>query len=284
MSNSTKTTFPFSIARVRLEGVLAARTGLHIGGSEVGMQVGGADNVVVRDPRTGRPYVPGSSLKGKIRSLLERAGYAKNLHIEPKDKGFEARPCQCGELDCVVCQLFGVAADSRRAYVPGKKWTGVARLIVRDAHLTQHSAEDIETWRYLDVPFGEIKTEVAIDRLTSKANPRNFERVPAGAEFAFEMIVDVRQGDDENALLDLLLKGLELLAADFLGGHGTRGYGAVQVRLERAERLDVARARQGGGQLVWQPLHAVAGVSLPWVRPQVGSTTTDDTEQGAAAS
>ena len=55
----------------KLEGLLELRSGLRIGASEGEIRIGGVDNQVIRHPHTGRPYIPGSSLKGKVRSLLE---------------------------------------------------------------------------------------------------------------------------------------------------------------------------------------------------------------------
>jgi CRISPR-associated protein Csm3 len=258
--------YPHLVAKVALRGELEARTGLHIGGSDVGLSVGGADKLVVRSPRDNRPYVPGSSLKGKMRSILERAGYAKGFRIEHEGEGFAADPCQCGALDCRVCAVFGVAADQRQPFRPGERWAAVGRLIVRDAHLADESARDMRDWPNLDMPYTEVKTEVAIDRLTSKATPRNFERVPAGARFRLDLVLNLHQDDDEAGLLGLVFDGLQLLAHDFLGGQGTRGYGAVRVTVQEVRRLDIPRLRAGDRAAAWKE-HPVAGIALPWSRP-----------------
>ena len=55
----------------KLEGTITLKTGLHIGAGDTEMRIGGTDNPVVKNPLDNRPYIPGSSLKGKIRSLLE---------------------------------------------------------------------------------------------------------------------------------------------------------------------------------------------------------------------
>jgi CRISPR-associated protein Csm3 len=104
------------------------------------------------------------------------------------------------------------------------------RLIFRDAQLSEESAKEMENWRYLSAPYVEAKTEVSIDRVTSSANPRNFERVPAGARFELEVVIDVFDGDPENDYLDLLRKGFKLLENDYLGGQGSRGYGWVLIK------------------------------------------------------
>jgi CRISPR-associated protein Csm3 len=244
------TTFPRLISKFRIKGRIVLRSGLHIGGGDVGLAIGGADKVVVRNPQDGCPYVPGSSLKGKLRALLEKAGMTKSpLPVKTgQDKDgkptFEVKPCQCGNRGCAVCQVFGVSAAERDGTEIGEdgaltKWSGVGRLRVRDCHLTKLSADDMKSWRYLDMPYTEVKTEVAIDRLTSKANPRNFERVPAGAEFDMELVLDCFEGDDADKFLDALKTALELLEHDYLGGQGTRGYGAVRVIVDSVAGLDV---------------------------------------------
>jgi len=284
--------------KIRVRGHLITLTGLHVGGSDVGLKVGGADKVVVKDPKTGRPYIPGSTIKGKMRCLLEKAGFccpddltlARQYHYRHAGKPQWAS-CSCGT--CVVCQLFGVAAEvasDRRSHgAPTnagqagtdasnaeKANTGtsngetankdtstpircVGRLIFRDARLSEESARDMENWRYLSAPYLEVKTEVSIDRLTSAANPRNFERVPAGARFDFEVVLDVMSGDNETEYLRILFQGFQLLANDYLGGQGTRGYGAVQIAVNTIEELDIANG-------TFAPT-TVAGIQLPWQAP-----------------
>ncbi len=275
---SQQSSFPTLRAKIRLRGIIETLTGLHIGGSDVGLKIGGSDKVVVKDPATGRPYIPGSTLKGKIRALLEKAGFCCDgqgidvaRHRRPSDRGGGVPSCRCGV--CVVCQLFGVAAEEGRRdrreggesapnEASGKTPIRcVGRLVVRDAHLEDACARDMETWRYLSAPFVEVKTEVAIDRLTSQANPRNFERVPAGAKFRFEVVLDICANDDEKKYLDTIKQGLRLLAADYLGGQGTRGYGAVRIHLTDVARLDLSQ--KGAGFVP----HTPQDWSVPWVEP-----------------
>ena len=163
---------------------IEAVTGLHIGGSDTGIEIGGVDKTVIRDPITNRPYIPGSSLKGKVRSLLEKyRGLAQNQRI---GQGF-IHSCDDKEQypGCDVCQIFGV---------PGERdFATPTRLVVRDVHLSDASAKTLEEQAHTDLPYTEVKTEVSIDRVTSAANPRQMERVPAGAVFggthAHELLV-----------------------------------------------------------------------------------------------
>mgnify|MGYP001513413193 FL=1 len=83
-----------------------------------------------------------------------------------------------------------------------------------------------------DLPYTESKTEVAIDRITAKANPRTFERVPAGAQFKLNMVLNIFEGENEQRLKETLQLAIRLLQDDYLGGHGSRGYGQVEIRLD----------------------------------------------------
>ncbi|HCL00692.1 MAG TPA: type III-A CRISPR-associated RAMP protein Csm3 [Candidatus Marinimicrobia bacterium] len=199
--------------KVIISGNIKALTGLHIGGSGQGMAIGGADSPVLRDPITNIPYIPGSSLKGKMRSLLEKI--TGKLPI----KNGKAEPCKCG--NCDVCTVFGVPAEAD-SKLPG-------RLIVRDAFMKPESADILDKSNNTDMPYTEVKTEVTIDRITSKANPRQIERVPSGAEFDMQLILNVYDEDDLNSLLNTVETSLKLVEDDYLGGNGTRGYGQVQI-------------------------------------------------------
>lgn len=206
---------------------LEAVTGLHIGGSDTGIEIGGVDKTVIRDPLSNRPYVPGSSLRGKMRSLLEKYnGLPQNQRI---GQGY-IHSCDDGEkyLDCGVCQVFGV---------PGERDFGTpTRLIVRDTQLTDASAEALIEKAHTDLPYTESKTEVSIDRVTAQANPRQMERVPAGAVFGpAELVYSLYSGDDCDPARDIdnlrvLAEGLQLLEDDYLGGLGSRGSGKVALK------------------------------------------------------
>lgn len=266
------------VAKIKFTGRIVTLTGLHIGGSDVGLKIGGADQVVVKDPKTGRPYIPGSSLKGKIRCLLEKAGFCcdgngidigrHRRRLDRAGEMIQVPPCKCGK--CKVCELFGIPADAIRELGQEKGVDRVlmGRLIFRDAPLDEECARRMDSWRYISAPYVEIKTEVAIDRLTSAANPRNFERVPANAEFRFETIMDIWDNDPVAEYISLFLEGFRLLANDYLGGNGTRGYGAVRIILEDIRKIDLTKA--GSDFTQWTP----DGISVPWVEPPYSTEVT----------
>ncbi|HMQ83999.1 MAG TPA: type III-A CRISPR-associated RAMP protein Csm3 [Saprospiraceae bacterium] len=210
------------LKKIAFRGELELITGLHIGDSSENVQIGGVDKVVVRRRDNGQPYIPGSSLKGKIRSLLEQS------------EGAIAVGASKGHIN----KIFGFAKDN----LPSK-------LIVRDAYLTKDSAELLKKSDFLDYPFTEVKFENSIQRLRGIAeNPRKIERVPAGAKFAVEIILNVWENDLEEEYIEVLRKGILLLHADYLGGNGSRGYGQVELTLDLTtpvilyENKDVADA------------------------------------------
>lgn len=236
--------------KIRIQGKLKVVTGLHIGGIKESFQIGGLDNPVIKIKKFKEkrkelyvPYIPGSSLKGKIRSLIERnkgdikviiSYLDKNNRVKgKKEKKYKdlkeddlkkipekykeaekidvkAEPCSCGE--CAICILFG-SGSSKTIKRP-------AVLIFRDAYLS-----NIE-----NMNITEIKTENVINRVKGTAeHPRQIERVVPGTEFDVEIVFNVYDGDDVKKLLNTLKEGFELLQKDYLGGNGTRGYGKVDV-------------------------------------------------------
>lgn len=212
-------TYPF-YGKLILGGTMHCLTGLHIGASREIIEIGGVDNPVMRDPKTGHPYIPGSSIKGKLRSIAERLE-AKELN-RPTGNGYRH---ECTDRACRVCRLFGATGGKEGENIP-------SRLRVRDVFLTQ---ESVEWLRELDTPlsFTELKYENSLDRVTCAANPRPVERIPAGAEFTYEVTYDL--DDEEQCLEDLrtLLNCMSVLEDDYLGGHGTRGYGKIRFRGNR---------------------------------------------------
>lgn len=239
--------------KIFIKGKIVVKTGIHIGGSSLGLQIGGADKVVVRNPVTNLPYIPGSSLKGKLRSLLEKS--LGLITPEQNRKGkWEGRLCTDPTQD--VVQLFGSPADISED--SGLENLAPTRLTVRDAPLLNE--EKLAAAENTDMYCTEIKTEVSIDRLTSDANPRNFERVPAEAEFRLDMVVDIYNIDENNidkedkknrakTFIDLVRQGLTLLEDDYLGGQGTRGYGQVEFVIDSVtERTadDYRSGKEGG--------------------------------------
>jgi CRISPR-associated protein Csm3 len=231
MSTHTAQTQLQLVGKLILSGELHCETGLHIGAGKGSLEIGGADNPVVKDA-FGLPYIPGSSLRGRIRSLLENAlgltSPAELVYLS-KRKGQEVRIHQSDRPDDEICLLFGrnpgrmdrVAGEAldTRAATP-------ARLAIYDAPLDAASITP-QMRENLDDEITEVKSENAIDRITSQANPRTLERVPAGARFHVRMVLDVLCEEDK-ALAACLIEGLRLLEDDALGGGGSRGSGRVR--------------------------------------------------------
>jgi CRISPR-associated protein Csm3 len=230
MSAHTPQTELKLIGKLILEGEMLCESGLHVGAGKGSLEIGGADNPVVKDAQ-GRPYVPGSSLRGRIRSLLEQAtGMAvpSELVYISKRKGQEVRIHQSDRPDDEICILFG-RSPGRVEKASGGDESGAqatpARLSVFDAPLIPGSITP-QMRENLDDELTEVKSENAIDRITSQANPRTLERVPAGARFRIRMVLDLLCPED-SVLPALLVQGLRLLEDDALGGGGSRGNGRV---------------------------------------------------------
>ncbi|MBX5494263.1 MAG: type III-A CRISPR-associated RAMP protein Csm3 [Bryobacteraceae bacterium] len=231
MSSHTAQTALKLIGKLILEGELVCETGLHIGAGKGSLEIGGADNPVVKDA-FGRPYVPGSSLRGRLRSLLEQAlGLAvpSELVYLSRRRGQEVRIHQSDRPDDEICLLFG-RNPGRMERVSGEaietRSASPARLTVYDAPLILDSITP-QMRENLDDELTEVKSENAVDRITSQANPRTLERVPAGARFQVRMVLDILCEEDRE-LLPRLVEGLRLLEDDSLGGGGSRGSGRVR--------------------------------------------------------
>src|ERR1700686_2095725 len=220
------------VGKLILSGDLHCETGLHIGAGKGSLEIGGADNPVVKDA-FGLPYIPGSSLRGKVRSLLEDAmgltSPAELVYLS-KRRGQEVRIHQSDRPDDEICVLFG-RNPGRVGKVGGETLdSGVAspaRLTVYDAPLVAESITP-QMRENLDDELTEVKSENAIDRITSQANPRTLERVPAGARFRFRLVLDILCPEDR-PLLARVVEGLRLLEDDTLGGGGSRGSGRVAL-------------------------------------------------------
>jgi CRISPR-associated protein Csm3 len=231
MSAHTTQTELKLIGKLILEGEMHCETGLHIGAGKGSLEIGGSDNPVVKDAQ-GRPYLPGSSLRGKIRSLLEQysgAAVPSELVYLSRRKGQEVRIHQSDRPDDEICLLFGRNAG-RMERVTGDPLDShnatPARLAVFDAPLEIESITP-PMRENLDDELTEVKNENAIDRITSQANPRTLERVPAGARFRVRFIIDLLC-DEDAPLFSHLLEGMRLLEDDALGGGGSRGSGRVR--------------------------------------------------------
>ena len=231
MSAHTAQTELKLIGKLILEGTLECETGLHIGAGKGSLEIGGADNPVVKDA-FGHPYVPGSSLRGKLRSLLEQSsGLAvpAELVYLSKRKGQEVRIHQSDRPGDEICLLFG-RNPGRMERLNGDpldtNHATPARLTIYDAPLDLASISP-QMRENLDDELTEVKSENAIDRITSQANPRTLERVPAGARFQVRMVLDILAEEDK-PLLARLVESMRLLEDDSLGGGGARGSGRVR--------------------------------------------------------
>jgi len=205
------------VKHVRVNAKLVCKTGLHIGGTEAGMGIGSAEGSVIKDA-VGIPYIPGSSLKGKMRSMLEYK----------YKRGEDGSPCGCGlDLDtCPVCTIFGPHRNVRHQLGP-------TRIIVRDASLSEKSLKDWKAARSEGKDFTQTKTETMIDRKSGMAygkSLRRQERVNAGTEFQLSVTLRIFEGDSEARITELVKEGIDLINNDYLGGSGTRGYGWVEVK------------------------------------------------------
>ncbi|WP_243094718.1 type III-A CRISPR-associated RAMP protein Csm3 [Thermus thalpophilus] len=235
----------------RIQAILLAKTGLRIGMSRDQMAIGDLDNPVIRNPLTDEPYIPGSSLKGKLRYLLEWS--LGGDYIQPTNKHVYASP----DPEDPVARIFGLAPENDGASLEAARKRGPTRLLVRDAYLTPDSKEELERTIARGGYLTEIKQEVFIPRLGGNANPRTTERVPAGARFHVEMVYRILDEQDEENFRRYVLRALELLELDGLGGHISRGYGQVyflhpekpleaQEGLPLSERLKIAEVNLAG--------------------------------------
>lgn len=203
------------VKKIKINTTIELLSGLHIGGSGDSVEIGGIDNPVIKLATSdNQPYIPGSSLKGKMRCLLEQiAGSAK---VGGDDE---------------INNLFGFSQTNQ----PSK-------LIVRDAMLTPESAKKLQDCENLDMPYTESKWENVIDRVKGTAeHPRQTERIPAEVKFDVEFVINVWDNDGEGkALVDLLKKGMNALENDYLGGNGSRGYG--QIKFGEPKQTELSEA------------------------------------------
>ena len=195
-------------AKVEITGTIEVITGMHIGGSSAFAATGAVDSPVIKDARTGYPMIPGSSLKGKMRTLLAKQ-YNERIAASPDE-----------DAECII-SLFGSAKGTVK--------TG--RLLFSDMILS--NAEELK--RHGLTSLTEIKFENSIKRTTAVANPRQIERAVRGSEFPLSLIYEAI---DEKIMVpdfQVIRDGLHLLQYDYLGGSGTRGYGKVKFKELRAE-------------------------------------------------
>lgn len=202
------------IAKYFINGKIIATTGLHIGGSKTSLDIGGIDLNVIKTA-SGMPFIPGSSLKGKLRTLLAREQGSESISADQEP----------------LPTLFGDPGDKIGRGKP-------ARLIVRDAFLDEQDfgKKRENEFADLEMTYTESKWENTINRRTGTAeHPRQLERVPAGATFNFEIVYNAFNDGNQASHLAAMKKALLLLQDDYLGGQGSRGYGRIefdQVRLQ----------------------------------------------------
>ena len=214
------------ITTKKISGKIVVKTGLHIGAGNEKVEIGGMDNPIIRNPLTNEPYIPGSSIKGKMRSIMEwKLDKINKGNNNPKDLG---KPCPCGKTECQVCSVFGSANSTKSEEVKGR---GPTRLIVRDAVLSEDWKKKFDEGKSIV----EEKNENSLNRITAEATPRPIERVVPGVEFNFEIsyrVIDTGDNGstDEKNFNEVVLESLKLLQNDYLGGGGSRGNGQIEFK------------------------------------------------------
>lgn len=213
----------------RIEGRIILLSGLSIGGDSAVIEIGGNDNTILRNPVTNEPYIPGSSIKGKMRYLCE-------WYLGKVDKG---EVHSCSDSNCPVCRIFGRSSDDSKV-----SRSGPTRVIVRDSYLTRESRKKLRELKETKGTDTEIKYENSINRITSMSSPRNMERVPAGTEFIFSILYKVFDMEDDGKVdeenFKQLLTALKLLTIDGLGGGVSRGSGHIKLSVKvDGEEIDI---------------------------------------------
>lgn len=201
------------LGKIKIKGTLETLSGLHIGGSQTSLEVGGVDNAVIKTG-SGQPYIPGSSLKGKLRNMLARASGSKDVteDIELEKSGSDIK---------YIAKLFGTPENNEQN-------TGAEALLkIQDCFIVEEKAL-------------EIKMENSIKRLTGEANPRPLERVVSGSIFSLNMILDVYNKELTESYFKELALAIKLLEFDHLGGGGSRGNGKVKFHIEEVKYYKLA--------------------------------------------
>jgi CRISPR-associated protein Csm3 len=204
----------------KITGTVELLSGLHIGGGDDTMKIGGIDNGVIKDANTDKPYIPGSSLKGKMRSLLE-------WHIGVVGIG-DGMPFNSKLMDNPIFNDSNIKKDAEvllKLFGDKEGAFGITRINVGDCRLSTVSEEMV---------LSEAKYENVINRQKGTAeHPRQTERVPAGVKFDFDIRIKVieEEGDNEAEFMKMIQKGFELIESDYLGGSGSRGYGRVKFHI-----------------------------------------------------
>ena len=195
------------LAKIMISGKIISKTGMHIGGASGFSAIGALDSPVIRDIQTDEPMIPGSSLKGKMRSLLAKQ-YTDTTKL----------PAHNSDNDRVR-RLFGYMQDGKSG---GKQMAFPARLQFSDMFLANK-----DELAEIGVPTTEVKFENTINRLTAVANPRQIERSVAGSRFNLNLIYNVVDEYEMLEDFETIGQGMKLLTYDYIGGHGSRGYGRI---------------------------------------------------------
>jgi len=241
---------------IEITGTLELLTGLHVGAGKDEVKIGGVDSPVIKNPLTGEPYIPGSSLKGKMRMLLELA--TGSYQFDGKNAGdvlsysyYRENKEKLPDPEAAknILKLFGTSGSDYKEIDEEAKELAITRLSFYDLLLT---AESRKKYSEILEKRLEEKTEVKINRLTGTAYGgalNTKERIPAGMEFNFRLILKVFDCDDEEALKEMVKRGLKLLELDSLGGSGSRGYGKVRIKelsFKEINPLDLGKEKSGG--------------------------------------
>ena len=220
----------------QITGQIRLVTGLHIGAGNEEVHIGGIDNGVIKHPHTQQPYIPGSSLKGKMRSLLEwRAGLVGESGGKPVSISLlETLTGDKKQHAEVLIRLFGAAGDTKNDAKAEE--IGITRLSFWDCSLNNEWKKQISDNNWL---YTEAKSENTINRITGTAdNPRQTERVPADSIFDFQLGMKILS-DSEDNFVETVLAGLKLLELDGIGGSGSRGYGKIKFENLKLNNVDL---------------------------------------------
>lgn len=200
-------------AKIQITGTIEVVTGMHIGGSSAFAAIGAVDSPVIKDARDNIPMIPGSSLKGKMRTLLAKE-FNESVVGKPDDDNER------------LTRLFGSA---KKGEVKRSRIQIADMIMINTEEFRQRGAQSLT----------EIKFENSINRITAVANPRQIERVIRGSEFELDMIYEIENQEDEEIIEDMetLAEGMKLLGYDYLGGNGSRGYGKIKFKDVNADTV-----------------------------------------------
>ncbi len=191
------------------------KTWLHIGGSDLGLKIGGIDSSVVKNPLTNEPYIPWSSIKWKMRASLEMIewDYSKKYWASEKI-----------DNDSNIAKSFWMATTNLKIS---------SRLIFSDFEMTNEYKEEFK--KLWAVDFMEDKSENSVPRfLKWPANPRHIERVPAWVEFEWKIIITPVEWENwitEEELNEVLEKWVYYLNNFWLGWWVSRWNGRIEMIL-----------------------------------------------------